>query len=374
MVKTVQAVYATTWLWMCLTVAAAAQSLHLQGQLSGWVSSNPEQVGMRYLPELLADFNLPGQWRLDADFALNMFAKSDISEWSATHSKSKLKPYRMWVRLAANRFELRGGLQKINFGPAILFRALQWFDRLDPRDPLQLTEGVYGVLMRYYLQTNANFWIWGLYGNKDPKGLEIAPTADNTVEFGGRWQQPIANGEAGLTFHRRQAQLPQKLLPLGNRFDESRIALDGKWDVQIGIWFEAAVIYRDILIPELQYQRLLTIGADYTFATGNGLHVLSEFFTAASAAKLFGNGTRQNFWGCSADYPLGLLDNIAGYFYRDLTSRQNYFSLIWQRTYDRWQINLIGYLTPETAPATAVQNFGNTISGNGVQILLVFNH
>jgi hypothetical protein len=369
-----QIAYAASLLWLMLTRFAAPQSLHLQGQLSGWGNSNPAQIGVRYLPELLADYALPGQWRFDGDFALNVFAASELHEWSVSRSESRLKPYRMWVRFATNRFELRGGLQKINFGPAVLFRSLQWFDRLDPRDPLQLTEGVYGVLMRYYLQNNANFWVWGLYGNEDPKGLEFVPTADNTIEFGGRWQQPIANGEAGLTFHRRRAELPKGLLPSENRFDETRLALDGKWDVQIGIWLETAVIFRDIAMPELKYQRLLTIGADYTFATGNGLHVLSEFFTTADAFELFGGGTQRDFWGFSADYPLGLLDNIAGYLFRDLTSRQNFFSLIWQRTYDRWQVNLIGYLTPETAPAIAAQNFGNTIRGNGLQLLVVFNH
>jgi len=54
-------------------------------------------------------------------------------------------------------------LQKINFGSATLFRLLMWFDRIDPRDPLKLTDGVYGLLLRYYFHNNTNIWLWGLY-------------------------------------------------------------------------------------------------------------------------------------------------------------------------------------------------------------------
>ena len=52
-------------------------------------------------------------------------------------------PTAAWLRLSTSRFEARVGLQKINFGSATLFRPLMWFDSLDPRDPLQITDGVY---------------------------------------------------------------------------------------------------------------------------------------------------------------------------------------------------------------------------------------
>lgn len=35
------------------------------------------------------------------------------------------------------------------------------------REPSQLTDGVYGVLVKYYFQNNANLWAWGLIGNKN---------------------------------------------------------------------------------------------------------------------------------------------------------------------------------------------------------------
>ena len=67
-----------------------------------------------------------------------------------------------------NKLHIEPGLQKINFGSATMLRPLMWFDQVDPRDPLQLTDGVWGVLGRYYFLNNANIWLWGLYGNKNP--------------------------------------------------------------------------------------------------------------------------------------------------------------------------------------------------------------
>ena len=69
------------------------------------------------------------------------------------------------MRYSSDQFELRLGLQKINFGSASMLRPLMWFDQMDPRDPLHLTDGVWGLLARYYFLNNANIWLWGLYGN-----------------------------------------------------------------------------------------------------------------------------------------------------------------------------------------------------------------
>ncbi|MDR1585772.1 MAG: hypothetical protein LBS07_06360, partial [Prevotellaceae bacterium] len=101
--------------------------------------------------------------------------------------------------------EVRLGLQKINFGSAQLFRPLMWFDAIDPRDPLQMTDGVWGGLFRYYFQNNANFWLWTLYGNDEVKGWETAPSAQSLPEIGGRVQLPLKQGEVALSYHLREA-------------------------------------------------------------------------------------------------------------------------------------------------------------------------
>ena len=165
------------------------------------------------------------------------------------------------------------------------------------------------------------------------------------------FKRRLFTGEAGLTYHHRQADLSKNpsLASLSNEryVNENRYAFDGKWDIEIGIWLEGAVIQRDIDIPFLKYQRMLTAGADYTFAVGNGLHVLSEFFNTENSDKFLGNGEGTNFAGLTADYPIGLFDNVSAFYYRDWTNKENYFTLTWQRTYDNWMIYLIGFINPE---------------------------
>jgi len=214
------------------------------GQASSWLSAAYDtcmvgQAGLRYIPTL--SFSLP--FHLDAEASVNGYASELVREGSFEESDfaATVKPYRLWLRYSTARFETRAGLQKINFGSATLLRPLQWFDRVDPRDPLGLTDGVYGLLARYYFQNNANVWAWGLLGNSSPKGWEQVGSERWIPEFGGRAQLPIPRGELAATYHHRVigpsgiAHIPE-LLP---RQDEDRLGLDAKVDAGIGLCFEA---------------------------------------------------------------------------------------------------------------------------------------
>src|SRR6056297_139890 len=118
----------------------------------------------------------------------NAWGALSYSSENEITTDQQISPYRLWAKLSGNQFELRAGLQKINFGSARMIRPLMWFDRMDPKDPLQLTSGVYGLLGRYYFLNNANIWAWALYGNNETKGLEIVPSVKNSFEYGGRVQ------------------------------------------------------------------------------------------------------------------------------------------------------------------------------------------
>ncbi|MDR2431833.1 MAG: hypothetical protein LBD99_06245, partial [Candidatus Margulisbacteria bacterium] len=278
---------------------------------------------------------------LDADIVLNAV--------NASGAAPKLKPHRLWARLKIGQGEMRAGLQKINFGSAVLFRPLQWFDAIDPLDPLGYTEGVKGILARYYLPNNANFWLWGLAGSDELKGAEIIPTAKYTGEFGGRLQLPVFNGEAGLTYHQRRIDFgasPTFSLLSDEITAERRVGLDGKWDTGIGVWFEAAHSAVDIdqqdsqILRALAKQRLFTIGADYTFALGNGLHMLVEKFNQDSSLEVKSENINSQIYGIMADYPLNLYDTVSVLQYYAANTNQTRFS--WQRTLDDfvWQILL----------------------------------
>jgi hemolysin activation/secretion protein len=80
------------------------------------------------------------------------------------------------------------------------------------------------------------------------------------------------------------------------------------------------------------------------------------------------------FWGALVGYPIGLLDMVSGIYYRDLTNDDNYVSLNWQRTYDNWTFHLAGFVNPEIVSTDETQIGGSGISGNGFQIMAVFNH
>lgn len=354
-----------------------AQDFRWQGQLSGWATGNPErslisQTGMRYLPEIFIEKPLSDNYFLDADIALNIFSAADLEDWQKQDSRSDIDAYRLWGRLATTQSEVRIGLQKINFGSATLFRPLQWFDRIDPRDPLKLTTGVYGGLYRYYFQNNANIWIWGLYGNDEIRGQDVAPTARETSEFGGRLQLPLGNGEAGLSYHYRRADFSQ--LPGGLMIPENRLGFDGKWDAGIGIWIEAVITRHKIDIEGLNYQRALTLGADYTFAVGNGLNIIAEHFRAEFSDALFSTGQGSDFSGALANYPVALVDNLSAIIYYDWQNKNWFQTLTWQRSYDHWLIFLSGFLNPEELLPNQNREGSSNFAGNGFQLMIVFNH
>jgi hypothetical protein len=278
----------------------------------------------------------------------------------------------MWLRLSTQRFEARLGLQKINFGSATVFRPLMWFDRIDPRDPLQLTDGVYGLLLRYYFRKNANAWLWGLYGNNDPKGWETLPTARRTPELGGRLQVPLFSGEAGASAHFRRSAVTGD--PASPAAGESRFAFDGKWDIGVGLWVEAAFIRTSTLAAELPWQRSLAVGVDYTFALGNGLYLLAEQFFGHTAASLCGSGHGEAALSALlVRYPLGLLDNVNAVAYYDWQNRRAYAFAGWQRVLDHWQFNVMAFWNPRQAPAASVPTGSSALAGRGFQMLVVWN-
>ena len=148
------------------------------GQLSGWTIQYKNQdewennTGLRYIPFLTLTHPLDEDTFFDTELSINSYLATDENS-DGEHGDIDI--YRLWIRYGSPQLEIRAGLQKINFGSAILLRPLMWFDRIDPRDPLQLTEGVYGLLGRYYFLNNANVWIWALLGEDETKGWEIFP-------------------------------------------------------------------------------------------------------------------------------------------------------------------------------------------------------
>ncbi len=372
---------------VCLILVSAnsssSQTFDLKGLLSGWVTVNTEnisepQFGLYYIPEFLVNKSLSQNYALDFDLSLNANGTIHLQSQEGTQTSGDIKLYRMWGRFSSSRFEARLGLQKINFGSASLLRPLMWFDRIDPRDPLQLTDGVYGLLMRYYFLNNANIWIWGLYGNNNTKGWEFLSTKARSVEFGGRFQHPVGDGEIALTYHHRQIDPNQNIPGLDladvSSVPENRLALDGKWDIGIGIWFEGALTHQNSEQLPFPWQRAVTVGFDYTFGIGNGLNLIGEYFVYTSSQEALDSGDSMEFSALSLNYPLGTLDTLSCIFYYDWKNKNLYSFLNWRRTYDQWIINVIGFWNPELFQIYQNLTENNMFAGKGIQIMVIFNH
>ena len=362
----------------CSVIFTLAQSVDLQGQASSWLTINPDpklegQIGLRYITTISIQKTIDDTYLLDGEMAGNFYGIANHYSRMTDDIDGKAKPYRLWLRFSGNQFELRAGLQKINFGPAALLRALMWFDRIDPRDPLQLTDGVYGLLGRYYFLNNANIWLWALYGNDKTKGWEIFPSIKDKPEFGGRIQVPLWTGEIGISGHHRMAD--GKSMPNSNEnFSENRLALDGKWDIGVGLWFESVINHSDFDSISQRYTRMFNLGTDYTFDVGNGLHVLTEYLRVDASDEVFKSGRPVSFSALSLNYPVGLLDNLNAIFYYDWSNESMYRFLSWQRTYDQWSFYVMGFWNPNEFQIYQNQQDQNLFSGKGFQLMAVFNH
>lgn len=367
----------TLCIFILLEVASVVgQSVEWTGQASGWLQFSKDQKknatqGLRYIPELKGSLSVTNQSLFDLELSLNIFGTHRVRSAAQPAHYSAIKPYRMWLRYSGRQFEFRLGLQKINFGPARILRSLRWFDRVDPRDPLQLTDGIYGFLARYYFLNNANVWLWGLSGNEEEKGMEFLATEKNTVELGGRLQYPVPRGEVGFTFHQRKAREP---LQNGqwHSTPERRLAVDGSWDLGVALWLEAVLIKNDYIALRRPWQKNITLGGDYTFDWGNGFHVTAEhlIFTQSEKAGQWQN--RFDFSALMLDYPLNIMDRLNYVAFYHYGEKQWYHYGGWQRTYDNWMINLSAFWNPAKTPLFEKRQ--TLLGGKGVQLMVVFNH
>ncbi len=362
-------------------VESGAQNLGFAGQFSAiHVSKIADpyemQNGIRYIPEIKAKYQFKNGFGLDGELSANTFLSGSFLAPDSLGWDADLKLYRMWGRISHNRFEMRLGLQKINFGSASIFRPLMWFDRLDPRDPLQLTNGVYGMLMRYYFKNNANIWLWGLIGNDELKGWETIRSAVDFPEMGLRLQTPLGRGEIALTGHYRkidpsEAQIPFNLNPVT---PEYRVGIDGKWDIGPGIWFEGTWIWTDLEPAVINHVRSLAVGSDYTWNLGNGLNTMAEHYINSSSAVADDPGTVSQLTAVMLRYPLNVIHNLSGMVFFSWKEESWYRLISWQMQFDKLSLNLIGFWNPDSGDVFRPTGKTNLFAGKGFQIVFVINH
>ncbi|MBE9467700.1 MAG: hypothetical protein IMY72_05175 [Bacteroidetes bacterium] len=363
-------------------LTSKAQKHDFGGQVIGWSTFNfnkpvLSQGGIRYIPDYKYKKKYKNHLVLKSNISINAYGTGLLTGLDSINTDYDIKPYRLQVGLSGEQFDLRIGLQKINFGSASMLRPLMWFDKIDPRDPLQLTDGVYGLLGRYYFLNNANIWLWSLFGNEKTKGWEIFQSNWKIPEIGGRIQYPLLTGELAATYHHRKGIFSDSFadtLSSRDGFSENRFALDGKFDYEIGFWFETVLIHQNLDFTNQCYQRIINIGADYTFGLGNGLSVKTEFFAYQQTNKVFNKGRGINFSAISITYPLNIINNIQAIVYYDVTNNDIYRFVNFSWTYDDWMFYVMGFWNPDNFQI--YQNVRETrmFGGYGAQIMLVFNY
>lgn len=302
-------------------------------------STQKYHLGIQYKPTISLNILQKDNFGIDFETIANLsyqYIKND----STSFEEKKTEIYRGWIRYSGNQFEARVGLQKINFGPAQLLRSLKWFDTIDPLDPQKETEAVRAMLFRYYFLNNANLWFWGICAKDELKGLESFYSKEDSFEFGGRLQYPFEFCEAALTFHHRKLEVDNTL--------ENRFGFDARWDFEIGLWIETVAAKYNETEFSPNWEKYLTLGADYTIPLGNGVHMLGEHFVySKSESDLLESSYKAESSVVSLNYPFGLFDNISTIVTFSWESEDWYRFVSYQRNYDHLSIYLNLSWNPE---------------------------
>lgn len=367
--------------FFCSYSLFAQDTLKFRGQMSVWGavyagSDLPVWLGGRYISQANYEIKAGRKWMVDAEGSFNLGGSAGFYPSNTLFSEGKLKPYRVWIRFSGRQFETRLGLQKINFGSASMLRPLMWFDQLDPRDPLQLTDGVWGLLNRFYFLNNVNIWIWGLYGNKGTRTWESGPVRKGTPEWGGRLQVPLFTGETALSFHfRKMEQSISGIIPTGYEdIPEHRFGIDGKWDAVVGLWTEASWIHKTMDAGLASNQHFLTVGADYTFPLGNGLNASLEYLMISAGVKPFSFSEKSSLSALMLGYPLGLSGRVTTIFFRDWFSGNQFNFVSVQKQFKHIHLYLMAFINPSDAVLPQQSSKNQLFPGKGAQVMVVYNY
>jgi hypothetical protein len=320
-----------------------------QSSISGFnnpLYSQPHfEYRLQYIPIISLEKQYDNFGLFDVEWAIDFNYTSYFDSLSMTN-------YRSWIRYKSKDIEIRAGIQKLNFGPSKLFRALQWFDTLNPIDPLQLTPGINAVRFRKEMSQTSYYMMWIIHKTDEMISLEPHQSKKGSNEFGGRYQALTKYGEIAVTSHFRFIEPGVEKLP------EFRLAFDGSVDMGINTWFESVFIKSKGEPGFVDFQQMTTVGVDYTFNIGNGFYGSFEAYRYHSSGSNISSNTIGKL-GVLFSYPLSIFDNFTSISYYDLELKESFQYVAWQRAYDNWTLDSGLFLYQSTV---------------GYQIILTYYH
>jgi len=363
---------------VCLILEASEKdSINFQNQISLYGLYNPGyevkgMLGGTYIPQIDYFHDFSGDRRISAEVSGNFNMIAGIFPYEAVKNQDPAlsgRLYRAWVRFSTQRNEIRAGLQQLNFGSASLLRPLQWFDGIDPTDPLRMTNGVWGVLDRIYFKNNSTLWLWGLYGNRDSRFWDQYTLQYNLPEFGFRFQQPVPRGEMAFSANYRFVESDIGTI-YENRSKEIKIGLDGKWDIGPGLWFEDSYRFTSSVSPVEEGWNLLTVGTDLTPEGLNGLSFTAEHLLSTTFSTKYDYYKTSNLTALSATWPINMITRLSGIVLYGWDSGSLFRYLTFSADFDMSSIYLIGFWNPKLSISPLSMGSGS-FSGYGLQLMYV---
>ncbi len=325
-------------------------------------SSQQYHLGISYKPEIYREIIQKESFSLDLETIVNL-SFQNVKNDKKTFSETAADFYRGWIRFNAEKYEIRFGLQQVNFGPAFLLRSLKWFDLINPQDPLAETEGVTSLLFRYFFLNNANIWFWSLLGQNEIKDLEMLNSKDNSLEFGGRFQYPFKICESALSFHHRKLE--------NSDYDlEFRFGFDSRFDLLIGFWLET-FLSRFEGNENSAWTKMFTFGADYTLPFLNGIHFLAEHQNGSQFTTEISDFPKDlQLSAISADFATGFFSKFRTIFSYDWISENWYRFISYQMSFDYWSFYMNFLWNPQNGNIDYEEIY---FDGKSVQLMIVVN-
>ena len=101
----------------------AQKNIELEGQVSTILSYSPDNAlnwfsGGRYIPKLSYKIPVDTNRLIDFEVSANFSGSVLFHPYDTSTLNGSITPYRIWARYSGKQYEIRVGLQKINFGSA----------------------------------------------------------------------------------------------------------------------------------------------------------------------------------------------------------------------------------------------------------------